>query len=145
MHNQIYNKMWDEIIYPFPNFSHEVWERRCYFTPYLHFIWAYNYLSRLGLKLAGVIKTDPANNIIIILTNYVVYTSVRKRYKINILYGILSINYDLIFCTADIVAPCLPYYTVMCGSSKTRRQNVDVLLRRGQNKMADILQIASLA
>ena len=49
--------MWDEITYPFPNSnSVEVWEWISNFIP--HIIFAYDYLSTLGLKFIHVSKSS---------------------------------------------------------------------------------------
>ena len=56
MNNYVHYKVWDEIIYPFPNFNSaavEVWECIYYFISHW---WACDYLSMLGLN---VIHTGP--------------------------------------------------------------------------------------
>ena len=53
-------KAWDEITSSFSNFNGctvEVWEWLSYLIP--HFIWAYAYLTMLGLYLIHVSKRDP--------------------------------------------------------------------------------------
>ena len=55
----MHSKVWDEIIYPFPNFNGctvEVWEWLNNFTPHYN---GCNYLSMLGLKLIHFSKRGP--------------------------------------------------------------------------------------